>query len=104
MGTPGAAGKVLVSVSGIMSTSSIANTSRDKNLRSRVLSKSANAYFNVKIIKQRAHCTLESILASRPAALGSILGVHEFFQSSMLPRFIDSALLSESGQCKKLNS
>ena len=38
---------------------------------------------------------MDSILASRPAALGSILGVPEFFQNSLLPRFIGSALLRE---------
>ena len=46
--------------------------------------------------------TVDGILASSP---GSILGVPEFFQSSMLPRFIDSALLRESEwTVQKINS
>ena len=39
---------------------------------------------------------MDSILASRPAALSSILGVPNFFQKELaLPRFINSALLRE---------
>ena len=44
------------------------------------------------------HSTVDSNLASHPAAQGLILGIPEFFQrNSMLPGFIDSALLRESG-------
>ena len=41
--------------------------------------------------------TIFSSLASRPAALGSILGVPNFFQKKnlMLSRFIDPALLRQ---------
>ena len=40
-----------------------------------------------------------SILASRPAATGSILGIPKIFL--MLPWFIDSVHCLDSGQCKK---
>ena len=44
---------------------------------------------------------MDGNLASHPAALGSILDVPEFFQRNfILPGFIDSTLLRESGQCK----
>ena len=39
---------------------------------------------------------MDSILASRPVALGSILGVPNFVEKDLaLPRFINSALLRE---------
>ena len=58
--------------------------------------------------------TVDRILAPRPAVLGSILGVPQFFREIspeffskkylMLPRFIDSALLKERVDSAKLNS
>ena len=57
---------------------------------------------------------MDRILASRPAAPGSILVVPEFFQRKILPKFskkysklprlIDSALLRERVDSAKLNS
>ena len=45
--------------------------------------------------------TVDSNLVSHPAVPGSIRGVPKFFQrNSMLPGFIDCALLRESGECK----
>ena len=47
------------------------------------------------------HSTVDSDLASHPAALGLILCIPKFFlRTSMLPGFIDRTLLKESGQCK----
>ena len=49
------------------------------------------------------HGTMDSILASHPAATGLILGVSEFFseENLMWPGFINGPLLRESA---KLNS
>ena len=47
------------------------------------------------------HSTVDGDLASHPAATGSILGVPKCFRKNlMLPGFVDSALIRESGQCK----
>ena len=47
------------------------------------------------------HSTVDSHPPSYPASPGSILSIPEYLQrNSMLPGFIDSTLLRESGQCK----
>ena len=39
--------------------------------------------------------TVDSFLASRPAARGSLLGIQNLFHNLMLQRFVDSGLLRE---------
>ena len=51
------------------------------------------------ILVRRPHSAVDSVLASRQAALGSIFGVLDFFLNLMLPNLSRTHCL-ESGQCK----
>ena len=56
----------------------------------------------------RAHSTIDSVLASHPAAPGSILGIPKKFSPRilllLLPRFIDGTSLLSQWAVEKLNS